>query len=173
MTEKDILIEEYRALRTEILTRIKILHNTINLGAIFWVIFILIGMLIFQYPPAIFYTFLLIIPLVFTGLAFNYQDNQRFIEATAKYLEEKTKPRFEDLYKSPVLEWEMYLVDQKKKFQFSSAFKLFSLLIPFVIPALLLIFESLTQFQVYLSLIDLFLLFVIIINFRYKLFRIK
>lgn len=166
--EKETIIKEFEALRAEIAVRIRIHHQLIALANIFWLVFLIFGAWIFTFGSAIFITYLLIIPLVFTGLLFNYQDNQRTMEVTAKYIEEKLKPKLERS-----LEWEKYFASQKKNYQFSSAYKIFAFLAPFVLPIILLINFSLTHFQTDLAFVDLVLLIIALINFRYKLYRVK
>lgn len=174
MTEKDILIEEFRALRKEIDSRLKILHYLILLASIFWLILIIVGVFINQiYSTNILYDFFLLIPLIFTGLTLNYQDNQRTLEATARYLEYNLKPKLQKIWGKDILEWERWYASQKKKYQFSSIYKLFALLTPLFIPIILLIFATLNRFQISLAITDTLLLIIIIVNFRYKLFRIK
>lgn len=170
----EILIEEFRALRKEIDSRIKILHFLISLGSIFWVIFIIAGILLCQnYSIQIFYSFLLLIPLIFVGLTFNYQDNQRTLETTARYLEINLKPKLKVAFGDEVFGWEQWFASQKRRYRLSSSFKLFSLLVPLILPIILLIYTSLNNFQTILATVDLLLLIVVIANFRYKLFRIK
>lgn len=166
--EKETVIKEFEALRAEIAVRIRIHHQLIALANIFWLVFVIFGTWIFTFGITIFISYILIIPLVFTGLLFNYQDNQRTMEVTAKYIEEKLKPKLEG-----TLEWEKYFAGQKKNYQFSSAYKTFAFLAPFVLPIILLIDIPLTRFQTDLAIIDLILLVIALINFRYKLYRVK
>ena len=174
MNEKEILIEEFRALRQEINTRLKILHQQIVVASVFWVVLIVTGIFLSQvYPTGILYNFLLLIPLIFVGLTFNYQDNQRTLETTARYREENLKPKLQKVWGQEVFEWEKWFTEQKKRYQFSSSYKLFALLTPFILPMILLFFAVLDGFQFILAITDLIFLIIIIINFRYKLFRIK
>lgn len=167
--EQEIFIEEYKALRAEIAIRLKLLHDIIAFATIFWVVLLIAGIWILTFESYILLnTYLLIIPLVFTGIIFNYQDNQRTLEITAKYVEKNLKSVL-----SSGLEWEQYFAKQKKSYQISSAYKIFALIVPLVIPVVLLISQKLTNFQIVLAIIDLFFLCVVLINFRYKLYRIK
>lgn len=171
MGKEDILLTEYQALRKEILARLQIHHYIILAASLLWPIFIIAGIVLVNNLQ--FYTFLLLIPLVFTGIVFNYQSNQRVMEATARYIEEKIRPKAQEIIKDSAFEWEKYFAGQKKRWQFSSIYTLFSLLMPFFIPIILLFINSLTEFQKIIAYLDLFLLIVIIINFRYKLYRVK
>ena len=144
------------------------LHQFIALGSIFWVIFILAGFWIYQFGTETLYTYLLIVPLVFTGLVFNYQDNQRAIESTARYLNDVLDKKLDGQ-----LGWERFFAGQKKVYQFSSANKLFALIIPLLLLIVLLATVNLSTFQIYLSAIDILILLALITNFRYKLYRIK
>ncbi len=171
MNEKDILLNEYQALRKEILARLQIHHYIVLFASLLWPIFIIAGIVLVNNLQ--FYTYLLLIPLVFTGIVFNYQSNQRVMEATARYIEEKIRPKAQEIINNSAFEWEKYFAGQKKRWQFSSIYTLFSLLIPFFIPIILLFFDSLTEFQKIIAYLDFSLLIVIIINFRYKLYRVK
>jgi hypothetical protein len=174
MSNNPTLIEEFKILRKEVDSRLTILHQLIALASIFWVVLLITGILFLVYfPTQLVNLFLLIIPLIFTGLTFNYQDNQRTLEATARYIEENLKPKLKEIDSEEVLGWEQWFVKHKKNYQFSSSYKLFALLIPFIIPILLLILSPLTGLQLILAIVNLFFLVVIIANFRYKLFRIK
>ena len=166
--DNQIHIEEYKALRTEIAIRLKLLHHLIAIGNILWAIFLIFGIWVYQLGTEIFYTYLLIIPIVFAGLTFNYQDNQRTMEATARYLDEKLKSKFEN-----GLEWEEFFASQKKIYQLYSANKIFALLAPFVLPIILFATQPLSYFQIILVLIDIVLFIAVLINFRYKLYRVK
>lgn len=163
-----IYIEEYKLLRTEIAIRLKLLHHLIAIGNILWAVFLIFGIWVYQPGTEIFYTYLLIIPIVFAGLTFNYQDNQRTMEATARYVEDKLKPKFEN-----GLEWEEFFASQKKIYQLYSANKIFALLVPFLIPIILLTTQNLSNFQITLAAVDILLFVAILINFRYKLYRVK
>jgi hypothetical protein len=171
MNQKEVLITEYNNLRKEILARLQIHHYIVLSASIILVILLIIG--IFLNRNNFLDTYLLIIPLIFAGIIFNYQSNQRVMEATARYIEEKIRPKMEGEIKDSAFEWEKYFAGEKRRWQFSSIYTLFSMLAPFFIPILLLIFANLSRFQLILALVDLFFLLVIIANFRYKLFRIK
>jgi hypothetical protein len=174
MNNNEILIEEFRALRREIDTRIKILHLIIILASIFWLVLIIAGIIIERkYTITTLYNYLLLIPIIFTGIVFNYQDNQRTLEGTARYMEFELKPKLQKEFGDDVFQWEQWFARYKKRYQISSSFKIFALIAPFFIPILLLISTSLNSFQTKIAILDIVLLIIIIINFRYKLYRIK
>lgn len=174
MSSNDILIEEYRALRKEINSRMKLIHFFVFAATCFGLIFLIAGIWLYSFVSLeIFYTYLLLIPLIYVGLIFNYQDNQRALEATARYQEEKIKPKLDKLANADTLEWEMWFVGFKKKVQFSSSYKIFPFILPFVLPIILLINSNLTRSQLYLVYIDLLFFIIVLANFRYKLFRLK
>jgi len=161
-------LEEYRALRAEIAIRMKLLHQLIALGSVFWVVFVTMGFWIYLNYESVFNTYLLIIPIIFAGLLFNYQDNQRAMESTARYLNDVLDKKLDGQ-----LGWERFFATQKKISQYSNANKLFALLIPFLVPIILLISGNLSTFEIYLAMIDLIILLALLTNFRYKLYRVK
>lgn len=165
---KETILEEYRTLRAEIAIRLRLLHQFSALASIFWVVFLLAGFWIQTLGQNILINYLLLIPLVFIGLTFNYQDNQRTMEITARYIEYVLKPKLAD-----ELTWEQYFGKQKKMYKFSSANKIFALIVPLILPIVLLFSANLNQFQITLASIDLILLAIVLYNFRYKLNRIK
>lgn len=139
------------------------------MASFFLIVFLIIGLWIYSFNNSdILKTFLLIVPIVFSGHVFNYQDNQRTLEATARYIDTIIKPKYQ-----ASLEWEHFFSAHKKNYQFSSAYKVFSLILPFVLPIILLMSQKLSSFQITLAIIDLALLIIILTNFRYKLYRIK
>lgn len=161
-------IEEYKLLRKEIATRLTLLHQLIAIGNILWAVFLIAGVAIYKISPELFNIYLLIIPIVFVGLTFNYQDNQRTMEATARYIEDILKPKFKGS-----LQWEKFFGGQKKVYQNYSANKIFALIIPLVIPIIMLLSSRLSTLELTLSIVDLILLLVTLANFRYKLYRVK
>lgn len=173
--EKKIFLAEYRVLRREILERIRILYQIIRLAVILEVLLFIFLIWINSVGTNsdFFDTALLLVPVIFAGLVFAYQDNQRTLEATARYIEEQIKPKMEKLAGTEVLLWEKFFYHEKAKYQFSSAYKLFSFLIPFIIPFYLLSTLQLESCDLYLAFLDILLLVIIVVNFRYKLFRIK
>jgi len=166
--QNQIHIEEYKALRAEIAIRMKMLHQLIALGSIFWIIFVIFGFWIYQTGVDAFYTYLLIIPLIFSGLIFNYQDNQRAMESTARYINDVLWPKISDSQG-----WEKYFGSQKKIGQLSNGNKLFALLIPLLIPIAVLVIGDLSNLQTTLAIVDIAVLLALITNFRYKLYRVK
>lgn len=165
---KQISIEEYKALRAEIAIRMKLLHQLIALGSIFWVVLVIFGLFLYLYHPKILNIFLLIIPVIFAGIVFNYQDNQRAMESTARYLNDELDKKLDSQ-----LGWERFFAGQKKIYQYSNANKLFALLMPFALPIVLLFVGSLSTLEFYLALMDLIILIALLTNFRYKIYRVK
>ena len=166
--DKEIILKEYKSLRSEIAIRLKLLHQFSALASIFWVIFLIAGFWIQTLGQNILLNYLLLIPLVFIGLAFNYQDNQRTMEITARYIEYVLKPKLAD-----ELSWEQYFGKQKKMYKFSSANKIFALIIPLILPIVLIFSAKLNQFQITLAIFDSILFAIVLYSFRYKLYRIK
>ena len=167
MADKGVVEEEYRVLREEIVARIKLLHQIILTASFLGALFLIGGAWLVSVSKAGLVFYLLVIPIIFAGVVFNYQDNQRTLEATARYIEEELRPKLGGLA------WERYLAAHKKRFQVSSAFKLFALLAPFILPIIVMLHYELNPAQSVLAWIDLLLLLVILVNFQYKLYRIK
>lgn len=169
-------LKEYEKLRDEIKERIILLHKTINMAIIFWLIFLLaiIGLLILDAEKSIIYTFLLIIPIIMSLLAFNYQTNQNSLESIAKYCHEKIKPKLDKKYNSYILGWEKFFAIQKRPFRFESVTKVLPFLLPLLIPIYFLIARyPLENYQIIIAVVDIVLLVIVSENFRYKLRRVK
>jgi hypothetical protein len=166
--DKQAILEEYRVLRAEIAIRLSLLHQIIIFANVLWAVLLIGGLWAYTLSPSVLQTYLLLVPLVFTGLVFNYQDNQRTLEVTAKYIEVELRSKLKD-----GLDWEKYFAAQKKRYQFSSAYKIFALMVPFSLPIIILISQNLNVAQTWLSIVDLVLLVLILVNFRYKLYRVK
>lgn len=165
----EVIIEEYRVLRAEIQMRAKLLHQLATMVSIFWLVLIISAFWLQNLlTQALFIDFLLLIPLIFTWLTFNYQDNQRTMERAAKYIDEVLNPKLNN-----ELTWERWFASQKKIYQFSSSFKVLGLLFPFILPIIIFTTQALTNYQTSLGIFDLVLFIIVLINFRYKLYRVK
>ncbi len=167
---------EFEALRNELDGRIRFLHQTINLAIVFWCV-LLIAVFYFiscDLNRDLLVTFILIIPIVFDLLGYNYQSNQNSLESIANYIYEVVRPRAADLNGREVLAWEKYFAAQKEPFKIESSTKVFPFILPSVIPIVLLALRvPLSDFQRLLSYLDIALLCLMAENFRYKLRRVK
>lgn len=167
--DKEVVLNEYQVLRAEILMRANLLHQHVTVAAVTWVVLLVSSFISYSIlEPELFISFLLFIPLVFSSLIFNYQDNQRTLERTAKYIEEVINPKFHG-----ELEWEKWFAKQKQQSQFSSSYKVLVFLLPFLIPIMVLSYHPLNTWQTLLAIFDIVLLVMILVNFRYKLYRVK
>lgn len=168
--------EEYRALRFELNERIKFLHQTINLAVIFWLVSLVVSFyfIFSDINPENLKTFLLVLPLLFDLLAFNYQFNQNSLESIARYIHLEIKPRTGKISGEEVLGWEKFFAKDKASFKFESSFKILPFVLPSLIPFFFLITRAnLNSWQISLSIADLIFLALVILNFRYKFRRVK
>ena len=167
---------EFAALRRELDDRIRFLHHTINLAVVFWCV-LLVAVFYFiscDLPRDLFITFILIIPIVFDLLGYNYQSNQNSLESIAKYIYEVVRPRAAGASGQEILKWEKYFAVQKEPFKIESSTKVFAFLLPSAIPfALLALRVPLNGFQRILVYVDIAFLLLMLENFRYKLRRVK
>lgn len=147
-------LEELRSMRIEILERAKALHQMINFAVWLSVVFIVATFwLVKSINPENFEVYILLIPMVFAGLTFNYQANQMTMEAVAGYVR-KLSPG-----------WEEYYGNHKQKFQLTSFLKILPLLVPQLLP---FFFYNSRLTQPLLWWVDVVLLFLVLFNFRYK-----
>lgn len=153
---------EYKMLRAEIKTRIKILHQTVNLAVILLAVFLVAGsgLYLASSDQLLMESYLLLLPLVFAGLTNNYQANQMTLEATARYLA-SALPRLSN--------WEEFYGRQKRQFELLSFLKTLPLFIPLTLPLVVWFIFGWPEGKLgILAAIDLLLLILIIFNFRYK-----
>jgi|SRR3989344_75313 len=153
----DTTLEDLRNMRAEVLERARALHQMINLAvglgaglltAAFWLKEIL--------NPDTYELFVLLIPVIFAGLTFNYQANQMTMEAVSSYV------------RSISPGWEEYYDTHKQKVQLTSFLKILPLLLPQLIP---LFFLPSRMTHPFFWWTDIILLSLVIFNFRYKTLR--
>lgn len=176
MEKEKFILAEYEELRKELLSRVKILYQILNLAIVIFALFIvLLIWLYFQSIASnILVILLLFVPIVFAFITFIYQDNQKTLEGVAKYLHDELLPDAKKIADENIWQWEDYFVKRKKSYQVSSAFKIFVLILPLLIP-FYLIWQNLITLpaQWPLAIFDIVLSIIVLINFRYKLNRIK
>ncbi len=136
----------------------------ILLATILEALFLIAGIWIYANYGNLFISYLLFIPIIFTGLVFNYQDNQKTLESLAGYVRSKLGPKLNNS-----LGWDEFFGEEKTKRRFSNGYKVFALLIPFLIPIILLSYGDMNGVELTLVYVDLVLFALILINFRYKL----
>lgn len=142
-------------MRQEITERVKLLHQLIHGATLLSAFFVAFGSWLYMnVPQEVFYWYLLFIPVVMSGVVFNYQSNQMTAEAVAGYLKEVGDS------------WEQYYGKHKQGVQLTSFLKVTPLLFPLLLPFFV---EPLTSYQMYLKYFDIALLLFVIANFRYKL----
>jgi hypothetical protein len=169
-------IKEFECLRHEMHARIKFLHQTINLAIIFWLILLIAVFYLVSrgIPRELLITLLVIAPIIFDLLCFNYQSNQNSLESIAKYIHEAVRPRVAEAGGQEILEWEKYFALLKIPFKFESSFKIFPFVLPSIIPFVLLSMKvPLNFFQYAIIVVDIIFLIFMLENFRYKLRRVK
>ncbi len=167
---------EFAVLRQELNSRIKFLHQTINLAIVFWCVLLLATFcfILWGLPRDLLITFILIVPVIFDLLGYNYQSNQCSLESASKYVYEIVRPRAAGVSGQEVLTWEKYFADQKEPFKIESSTKVLAFILPSAIPfALLALRIPLNGYQRALVYIDILFLLLLLENFRYKLRRVK
>lgn len=167
---------EFKTSRHELNNRIDYLHKSINLGAIFWLVFLVASFFFIAIglDKNLFYTYLLLIPIVMDLLTFNYQSNQNSLESIPRYYHYHLKPMLEEKYGKGVLEWEKYFADDKEPFKYESVTKIFPFVLPSIIPFYFLFARvPLDTFQIILVIVDILFLVLMLESFRYKLRRVK
>ncbi|OGD61209.1 hypothetical protein A3A71_01265 [Candidatus Berkelbacteria bacterium RIFCSPLOWO2_01_FULL_50_28] len=157
MVDDQLKIEEFKINWTEIVERVKILHGLITLAVILMTVFLISGVFLFgRLTTEGFSWYLLLIPVVFACLTFNYQANQMTMEAVAGYA------------RSVYSGWDKYYGSHKQRYQLTSFLKVLPLLLPLLIP--FFVAPEILSLQI-LRWVDLALLALVIFNFRYKLSR--
>lgn len=153
----DTKLDDLRNMRAEVLGRASALHQMINLAVVLGT-----GLLVMSFwlkeaiAPESFELFILLIPIIFAGLTFNYQANQMTMEAVSGYV------------RSISPGWEEYYGSHKQKVQLTSFLKILPLLLPQLIPFFLV---SSRISQPFFWWVDIILLSLVIFNFRYKILQ--
>lgn len=154
MTEMDIKQEDLRNMRHEVLERAKALHQMINLAVGLGVVFLIASFWLGTFiSPESFQVYILLIPIVFAGLTFNYQANQMTMEAVARYVTTISSG------------WDEYYASHKRKVQLTSFLKILPLLLPQLLP---LFFYPSRMTQPFFWWVDIVLFLLVLFNFRYK-----
>lgn len=176
MNKENWQIKEYENLRQEIIWRISFLHQTISLAIIFLVVFIIAIFIsiTLNISRELLHTFLLVTPIIFILLGFNYQSNQSSLESISKYFEDVLKPNLPKKYNKNILNWDCFFAKEKKRIKIESSTKVLPFLAPSLIP-FYFIFSgiSLDKYQWVIIIVDIILLLIMIEHFRYKLRRVK
>lgn len=165
MQEENIKSLEYQCLQAEIAQRSRILHGILNLATIFILLSIIFFFVLqlFNIDQQLIIFYLLLLPLVFASLVFNYQANGFTLEAALKYTE-KLFPK----------SWRPYYLEEKKKYRLIAFTKALPLWIPFLIPFFLLDQIFLNTSFIILFIINNTLFLIILLNFiHYKLDYLK
>lgn len=165
---EDWQLAEYNNCRKEVHLRVKMLHQMITLSVIliFTSVIILVAMRAYNTNWEVTRLFLLLVPLVFATLTYNYQANQMTMEAVARFADQIRNSKFKEE------SWDNYYGKHKLGVQLISFMKVIPLLLPQILPIVLFFTDQqLSQIPLYfiLAVIDLALFAVAIFNFRYKL----
>lgn len=166
MSDSNFQLAEYQSLRAEILERVKILHQILNWATLllFVVLLVLLEMIYLGVDDVLVQLFALILPIIFAFLTFNYQANQMTLEAVAQYLHAKFK-------NSANLGWDDFYGQRKERYRLISLAKIFPLLFPQIIPIAMLFLGKIDLNDtpsLFLVIVDIFLLGLVLFNFRYK-----
>ncbi len=172
MDEQGILEREHHSFRQEILERVKFLHQLLSLATVLWGAFFIVGIfLVWQgISRELLTTYMLVIPIIFSILTYNYQANQMTMEAVARYLYFHLKPAI----KTPTFQiksWDEDYASEKYKYRLISFLKVSPLLLPQSLPFIVLIWlgqlpSGSLNFSLWLF--GLLLFGLTIFNFRYK-----
>lgn len=167
-------IAEYTALRQEIITRIKFLHQILAASVLMQVALLMFGYILYLREVEL-TLYLLLVPILCNFLTFNYQSNQMSLEAISKYIHESLSPRVQKaVKKESVLEWDKYFSVHKGHYKFEAFFKVMPLIFPNLMPFVpLFVSRPLTGWEITLLTFDFLLLVIMVENFRYKLRRVK
>lgn len=157
-------LAEYNQLRQEILARATMHHEQLVYAVViqFVSLMFLVWLNHHQVNWASTELFLLALPMVFAGLTYNYQANQCTLESAAKYLHHQ--------YNSVGLKWDEFFGSQKSKQHLVSFSKALPLIWPQFVPIVIwIVFGWPTgRLSSALMTVDLILLIVTLLNFRYK-----
>lgn len=147
-------LEEYKQLRHEIAVRVQLLHWLIALSSI-----LSVAAIIAAFYLRLNHLFLLVLPLVFSGITFNYQANQMTMEAVAVYLQNKYNDH---------LAWDKAYGEAKVPQRLTSFLKTIPLHLPMLIPFILFATNRVPRALTPLAWIDIAIFALVIYNFRYK-----
>lgn len=133
----DIYLEEYKALRDEILLRIRGKNRTIN-----YVILLISALIIAIWqipgriePERVYIIFLLIIPLISFALALIYCWHDLIIASIGGYINQLLRPKLVELYdEEDILGWESHLQKCRKSFSWKTMSFLNRLILVLPIP---------------------------------------
>ncbi|MEZ0287155.1 MAG: hypothetical protein ACAH35_04965 [Candidatus Paceibacterota bacterium] len=171
--QRDILIQEYKAVRGEVADRAKMLHGMLTNAAFMqFIAAVLYFTFLGGMDSIVTVYFLLTLPVVFAALCFNYQANQMTLEQLAHH-SNNIRQRLTDKDDDRA-SWDEQYGRFKKKYQLTSFLKVLPLLLPFLIPYILLLqnggfFDDASANR--LVVIDTLIFALVIFNFRYKWHR--
>ncbi|HEY1074207.1 MAG TPA: hypothetical protein VGE59_00700 [Patescibacteria group bacterium] len=169
--KEEILLTEYEILRREVIERVGALHRLIALASILAFLSLLGTTFLFSFhaTQTQLWTYLLFLPPVFAGITFNYQANQMTLEAVAMFSDKIRKQ-----LGGNAMGWDGFYGRWKKAVQLTSFLKTLPLLMPLAIPFYALSQEQLLKSEpqlVWLTIFDIVLATLVVINFYYKLLR--
>lgn len=152
---------ETTGLRQEILERLRLLHNILTAASYLIVALLIAGFFLYALVgTTLTVWYLLLWPLVFAPLTFNYQANQMTMEAVSAYLKSKEAGHG----------WETFYGAYKQRVQLTSFLKVLPLLVPQLVPIVLWgAGTTFTAGQQILALVDGVLFLLVVVNFRYKI----
>ncbi len=162
-------LAEYNQMRQEILARVTMHHQQLVYAVVLQflslVFLIWINHLVADWPSTL--VFLLVLPIIFAGLTYNYQANQATLESVATYLNQQ--------YNSVGLKWEEFFGHRKSKQKLISFSKALPLIWPQFIPIIILFAGGWPSGNIEsgLMIVDLILLVLTLLNFRFKLASFK
>jgi hypothetical protein len=165
--KRDILIAEYTALRAEVTERVKMLHLMLTTAVLLQMVALIVYFIIVDIDAL---RFALTIPIIFAVLTFNYQANQMTLEQVAGYSDHLRRQLAGDASGS----WDEAYGKLKKKYKLTSFLKVWPLLAPMILPFIFLLsYGGLTPDSIgnTLIIVDVLLFLMVIVNFRYKLYR--
>jgi len=175
MKKTDLILAEFANLRGEVVQRLKLLHLFILVGVLFDLVFLLMSFALLASGISInqVVIFLLLSPVIFSLLTFNYQANQMTMEGAAGYIGHELKSELPKEQQREFDNWDIYYDRHKRKYQLTSFLKVMPFLVPMTIPFWVYLFYP--EFSFYphglMMVVDTVLFLLVIFNFRYKIGR--
>lgn len=168
--QEDLLLTEYETTRREVIERAGALHRLIALASTLAFVALIVASILqaLHATQEQLWTYLLFLPPIFAGIAFNYQANQMTLEAVAMFSD-----RLRTQLGGNSMSWDGFYGRWKKAVQLTSFLKTLPLLMPLVIPfyALSLPWIKHEPQLMWLMIVDILLALLVIVNFYYKALR--
>lgn len=116
MNKNEYIIAEYNQLKNEIAVRVRLLHLFILVAVLlsFTSLLFVFVMIYADFELNKIILFLLLLPIIFALLTFNYQANQMTLEGLAGYIGYELKNKMPKELKTEIIKWDEYYGQYKK-----------------------------------------------------------